>query len=169
MKRNPPLSYAPIRNAAKIDGAIDFPLIPQRTQWTCGPAVACAIARYFGYKVKETTFAITMGTTRKCGTKPDRLAWALVDFCRPHMREGATITSIKKAIDRGIPVIILWNDWGGHWAVCVGYDKKHILLADPANRKSGLRLHRTNDFIKHWKANIFGNTYHKLAIFCPLC
>lgn len=29
---------------------------------------------------------------------------------------------IKAFLDNGIPVMICWNDWGGHWRVIIGYD-----------------------------------------------
>ena len=29
---------------------------------------------------------------------------------------------IQDYLKKGIPVMVAWNDWGGHWQVIIGYD-----------------------------------------------
>lgn len=168
MKRNPAIPSEPIRKAAAAKALLDFPLVAQRTGWTCGPAVASAVAKFYGLRVTEKNAAMMMGTTKKYGTSPSAmrgfLSW--VGACKPAMRRRTTLFTVKASIDRGRPVIVLWNDWDGHWAVVIGYGKGHFLLADPANRKSGMRYHKTTNFRKHWHAKVAGVAYHQLAIIC---
>jgi ABC-type bacteriocin/lantibiotic exporter with double-glycine peptidase domain len=169
MKRNPAIPSEPIRKAAKIRSLLeDFPLIAQRTGWTCGPAVASAVAGYFGVKCSEKSTAAWMGTTKKYGTKPVDMAFFLSNLAglKIQMRRRTPLFTVKAAVKRGHPVIVLWNDWKGHWAVIIGYDQGHFLLADPANKKSGMRFHKVKNFRKHWHATVDGDKYTQLAIIC---
>jgi len=36
--------------------------------------------------------------------------------------ETFDLNFIREQIRQGLPVIIGWNDWGGHWQVIIGYD-----------------------------------------------
>lgn len=36
--------------------------------------------------------------------------------------DAVNMAFIKQHIKDGIPVIVGWNDWGGHWQVIIGYD-----------------------------------------------
>lgn len=167
MKRNPAFPSEPIRNAATIHRLIDdFPLIPQRTAWTCGPAVVTAVAKYFGYDQSEKRAALEMDTTKKYGTQPDNMVALLKGFCKVRARLRTPLFTVKDAVKRGCPVIVLWNDWKGHYAVVIGYDRGHLLLADPANRRSGMRFHKVKNFRKHWHAKVAGRRYVQLAIIC---
>ena len=42
-----------------------------------------------------------------------------------HVQEGTgeTIKSIVENIKKGVPTLVNWFDWGGHWALAVGYQK----------------------------------------------
>lgn len=168
MKRNPAIPSEPIRKATAARALLDFPLVAQRTGWTCGPAVASAVAKFFGKRVTEKTASVMMGTTKRYGTTPSAMRAFLLwgGICKTAMRRRTPMFTVKAAIDRGCPVIVLWNDWKGHYAVIIGYDKGHFLLADPANRKSGMRYHKTTNFRKHWHARVAGVKYRQLAIVC---
>lgn len=169
MKRNPAIPSEPIHEASQATILLDFPLVSQKTGWTCGPAAAYAILRYFYGKTEwtEQGVADVMETRKLYGTKPVEMYGFLnFHFPRTRMSCRTPIRSLKKAIDRGFPVVVLWNDWKGHWAVCIGYNKSHILLADPANKRSGMRYHKVKNFRKHWHATVAGKKYRQLAIIC---
>ena len=34
---------------------------------------------------------------------------------------------LAEKIDAGIPVIVDWVDWGGHWQVIIGFDTAYLL------------------------------------------
>jgi hypothetical protein len=53
--------------------------------------------------------------------------------------DAVNMSFIKEHIAQGTPVIVGWNDWGGHWQVIIGYDTMNteyegddvIIVADP--------------------------------------
>lgn len=53
--------------------------------------------------------------------------------------EEITMELFRSYLDKGIPVMVAWNDWGGHWQVIIGYDDMGteyegddvIIVADP--------------------------------------
>jgi ABC-type bacteriocin/lantibiotic exporter with double-glycine peptidase domain len=170
MRQNPPLKYEPLATAADIAPRhclLDFPLMTQKTNFTCGPAVVSSVTKYFKIGVSEHRARIMMDTSEKHGTTPEKMRDYLKYLgIRTQMRRRTPLHTIKAAIDRGCPVILLWNDWKGHWACGVGYGRGYLLLADPANRKTGLRVHLTANFRKHWHATVAGTSYRQLAIIC---
>lgn len=36
--------------------------------------------------------------------------------------DAVDLTFIREHIQAGVPIIVGWNDWGGHWQVIIGYD-----------------------------------------------
>lgn len=167
MKQNPPLKYEPMRAALGVHGLLDFPLTIQKTKFTCGPAVVSAVAKYFGLRVSEHRARMMMDTSEKHGTVPAKMLTYLKYLgIKARMRRRTPLFTIKAAIDRGCPVIVLWNDWRGHYAAAIGYDKQMLLLADPANPRTGMRVHRIRNFRKHWHARVAGERYVQLAIIC---
>jgi subfamily B ATP-binding cassette protein HlyB/CyaB len=167
MRRNPPLPYEPLSKAADMHGLLYFPLRSQRTEWTCGPACVSMVAQHFGKRVGEDVAAEQMGTTKEDGTTPEAMAYALAQFCSPAMRRRMTKKQIIALINhKQVPVVVLWDDWKGHWAVIVAADRTRVLLADPANRKSCLRLHTWKTFLKHWPTKVAGRKFHNLGIAC---
>lgn len=169
MKSNPAIPYEPIHKAAVFSKAIDFPIVTQSKQWTCGPAVVRAMLKFHGIRRSEAALAKMMKTTKKYGTTPHDVLDVLDDFglCERH-GEYTTGRILCSYVKKGIPVIILWNDWDGHWAVVVGYDAatKSILLMDPANQKTGLRVHKLRTFIANWDTKVRSLGYRRFAIVC---
>lgn len=53
--------------------------------------------------------------------------------------DDVNMSFFRKQIEAGYPVLIGWNDWGGHWQVVMGYDTmgtEHegddvLIVADP--------------------------------------
>lgn len=53
--------------------------------------------------------------------------------------EAINLAFIRERIAAGIPILVGWNDWGGHWQVIIGYDTMGteyegddvIIVADP--------------------------------------
>lgn len=166
-KRNPPLPYESLKEAATMGGLLDFPLKRQRTEWTCGPACGSMIARFYGSGVSEMAGKTFMNTNRKVGTTPAAMVALLAHFCAPKLRERMTKRQVIALINhKRVPVVVLWDDWKGHWAVVIAADRNRVLLADPANRKSGMRLHTWKTFLGHWPTTVAGQRYYNLGIAC---
>lgn len=170
MKRNPALKSVPIRAKhvrAIASKLLDVPLIAQKTKFTCGPAVVAAVAAYYKCHVTEGRARTMMGTCERYGTIPANMHAYLKRLgLWPRTRVRTPLFTIKDSVKRGRPVIVLWNDWRGHWAVVLGYENGCFLLADPANPRSGMRVHRVKNFRKHWHAKVAGKSYRQLAIIC---
>jgi hypothetical protein len=53
--------------------------------------------------------------------------------------DAITMSFIRERIAAGVPILVGWNDWGGHWQVIIGYDTMGteyegddvIIVADP--------------------------------------
>ena len=53
--------------------------------------------------------------------------------------DAITMSFIREHIAAGTPILVGWNDWGGHWQVIIGYDTMGteyegddvIIVADP--------------------------------------
>jgi ABC-type bacteriocin/lantibiotic exporter with double-glycine peptidase domain len=168
-KRNPPLPYESLDKAAGIPCLLDFPLISQRTEWTCGPACVAMIAQYCRKHVTESGAAQEMGTTKAHGTVPEAMLKLLSKICKVHVPWQAEMSQASlfyMLSEKKLPVVVLWDDWKGHWAIAIGCDQKHILLADPANRKTGMRLHTWKNFFAHWRTTVAGQTYNRFGIVC---
>ena len=42
--------------------------------------------------------------------------------CRDNVYDVFTFDFIKQTLADGNPIMVGWNDWGGHWQVIIGYD-----------------------------------------------
>ncbi|MCL2496811.1 MAG: hypothetical protein FWF04_05285, partial [Clostridiales bacterium] len=85
-------------------------------------------------------------------------------------------TLIKDLLADGIPIMIGWNSFGGHWQVIVGYDdmgssdiKDHVLiLADPYDttdhRNDGYNVQSLQRFIYDWSAGFDPDFRHGIFI-----
>jgi ABC-type bacteriocin/lantibiotic exporter with double-glycine peptidase domain len=170
MKRNPALKSVPIKpkHVRSVPSKLlDFPLIAQKTTFTCGPAVVSAVTKYYKVRVSEGRARMMMDTCEKYGTKPEKMRDYLTYLgLQPRARVRTPLFAVKDAVKRGHPVIVLWNDWRGHFAVVIGFEGSHLILADPANPKSGMRVHKVKNFRKHWHAKVAGKSYRQLAIIC---
>jgi predicted double-glycine peptidase len=140
----------------------------QSKDWTCGPACVRAVLHHFGRTKAEAAIAHQAGTTKRHGTTPTAI-------CDTLAANGVRIVPTKRAnlqwclrqLRQSRPVLLLWNDWKGHWVVLIGYDARRrvILLADPAAPK-GLRVHRYRTFVANWRTRVAGQTYRRLAVAC---
>ena len=59
--------------------------------------------------------------------------------CAENVYDVFTLAYIRETLQAGNPVLVGWNDWGGHWQVIIGYDTMGtefesddvIIVADP--------------------------------------
>ena len=121
----------------------------QTEDYTCGPATVMSLMNYYGMlkdsemnKTTELNIAKEMGTTKDSGTSPQQM----VTWLKQHgfdviSGENGTLELIQNNLKKGIPTLIEWSDWGGHWDAVAGYntigksyndDKDTIFFANPA-------------------------------------
>lgn len=166
MITNPPLLHEPT-HLAGMRILRGFRPATQQHEHTCGPACLRAVLAHYAQNADEADLARAAGTTKANGTTPAGMLRVL-RASRPVvvMKRGATVAWCLRQLRQSRPVLLLWNDWEGHWVVLIGYDPKtrRLLLADPANRRTGLRVHTPATLNRHWKARVGSRVYRRLAI-----
>ncbi len=113
----------------------------QSSEWSCGPAAALMVLNYFdklGDHNEETLAAyrsLSPSTNRE-GTTPsattlrqmmdifEGVGGFTLESTFEYLAEEKPfwLNTIQDYLAEGLPVLIGWNDWGGHWQVIIGYD-----------------------------------------------
>lgn len=110
-----------------------FETYQQTKEYTCGAASALMVLNWFGAKqYQEHVIGQLVETHSSRGTTVENLAdffdligWdvdahadVVERFSSPEEFEAYVIDHI----DRGIPIMVDWVDWAGHWQVIIGID-----------------------------------------------
>ena len=130
----------------------NFATYQQTTEYTCGPSSAHMVINWFGgdiEKYDEMTIAEITGCKPDTGVLTsglvkvfDEMGWDYVaneDGDYYYETLEAFEADVIKNIDAGVPIIIGWMDWAGHWEVIVGIDTMQednpsddvLIVADP--------------------------------------
>ncbi|WP_371371834.1 peptidase C39 family protein [Sporomusa aerivorans] len=125
----------------------------QTTGYTCGPAVAMSLLRWYNLlgdqdlnQNTEMTIAREMGTgdltARHPGTSPQQMEkWLKSNGFEVTVGYNGTLAMLRENLHNGIPTLVEWIDWGGHWVIVTGYyvasgapeeGPDTIFFADPA-------------------------------------
>lgn len=121
----------------------------QSEDYTCGPAIVMSLMHYYGMlpadqmnKTTELRIAKEMGTSHTDGTSTQQMVdWLRKNGFTVQQGENGTIPMLINNLKNKTPVIVEWIDWGGHWVIVSGYNKKGktveenqdtIFLADPS-------------------------------------
>lgn len=110
-----------------------FETYQQTTEYTCGAACALMVLNWFGEK-KYHEIAVSQlveshpsrgSTVENIADFFDLIGWD-VDFHASINRKFENIEEVERffieSIDNGLPVMIDWVDWAGHWQVLIGID-----------------------------------------------
>lgn len=127
-----------------------FRTYQQTTEYTCGAASALMVLNYYGIdEYDEMLLAKLMKADETHGISVEgirdffvQLGWnveAHADIDTKFDDVDSFQNYIIKKIDNGVPVIVDWVDWGGHWQVIIGVDTGKtdspyddvLILADP--------------------------------------
>ncbi len=129
----------------------------QTSEWSCGVSSALMVLNHFGKlgEDNEQTLAQHRSaglTSGKGGDTPSSTSLTqLIDIFSTvggfelkstfDLKEGESLglSGIRESLAEGAPVMVGWNDWGGHWQVIIGYDTMGteteqddvIIVADP--------------------------------------
>ena len=162
---NPDTPYFKINDYYNMesDGTLhiltNFASYQQSTEYSCGPACGVMVLNWFGgdiNKYDELTICKFSGTTEDAGTDAegmngffkDELGW-YTEFNFATTEKFSWDDSedplqdfedyCVKMIDNGVPIMVDWSDWGGHWQCIIGIDTCQednsaddvLILADP--------------------------------------
>ncbi len=150
----------------------------QTTSYTCGPATLVSLLRFGGRDGDEMQIAKEAQCTPQKGTSPaSMVAWLESHDFEVTWGENGSLKLLRENLDRGIPTLVEWIDWGGHWVLVVGYDTRGtdterddvIYFADPADGVDGIRDGLTSFHAQRFEsmwfdAFLFERPMHKIQI-----
>jgi hypothetical protein len=104
----------------------------QITNYSCGVVAAMTVMSYYGMPLNNTdadedriAHEMNRNVTEKTGISPGQIAsWLNRHGMNASWSTGGTRDKLRKNLDNGIPTIVEWMDWGGHWVVVTGYDTR---------------------------------------------
>jgi hypothetical protein len=125
----------------------------QTTDYTCGPAAVMSLLHWYNIlhdnsmnHDTEMRIAQEMGTgdmdSEHPGTPPHKMEnWLKQNGFEVILGYNGTMEMLRENLEQGIPTLVEWIDWGGHWVVVTGYHAASespeqgvdsIFFADPA-------------------------------------
>jgi len=161
-------------------GRVQLPLaaFQQTTDYTCGPACLLTLMRYYGQNGDEMQIAKEAHCSKDTGTSPEQMAaWLKARNFKVTWGENGSLDMLRANLARGVPTLVEWIDWGGHWVIVVGYDTRNtptldddmLIFADPSDCTDGvvdgLTTFNAERFDSMWfDAFLFGKPMHKIFI-----
>jgi predicted double-glycine peptidase len=102
----------------------------QSEEYTCGAATIMSLMHYYGMltakdltREMEMKISAEMGTCKDYGTSvPQMTAWLENNGFDVESGENGTIAMLQENLRKGIPTLVEWMDWGGHWSLAAGYN-----------------------------------------------
>ena len=138
----------------------NFKTQQQTSEWSCGVSSALMIMNWYGTlgEYHEETLAQLRSNGLEPGATSLRQAVEIFDGvggydvystfdCADDPWSVFTFDYIQENLKSGTPIMVGWNDWGGHWQVIIGYDTmgtEHtgddvLLMADPFDTSDHLQ------------------------------
>ena len=124
----------------------------QTSEWSCGVSSALMVINWYGllgdYNEESLAAFRSNGTAAEATSLRQLIEifegvggfelYSTYD-CLDTVYDVFTFDYIQETLAAGNPIIIGWNDWGGHWQVIIGYDDMGtettqddvIIVADP--------------------------------------
>lgn len=163
----------------------EFETYQQTTSYTCGACSSLMVLNHFGnsdYEEKE--IAQIEGIDAQLGVGPEgivkffeKIGWEV----ESSLDKNGELTFeemedfqkwVQKNLSQGVPIIVGWIDWGGHWQVIIGYDtmgtKDHLgddvlILADSYDTsdqwQDGYYIVSAERFFSMWEPGFFSEEY----------
>jgi hypothetical protein len=145
---SPPLAATPAPASSKTLVMLPLRAYQQTTSYTCGPATLLTLLHYYHRDGDEMKIAEEAKCSKEKGTTPQNMvAWLESHGFDVKWGEHGSLEMLRENLAKGIPTIVEWIDWGGHWVTVVGYDTRGtenprddvIYFADPADGIDGMR------------------------------
>lgn len=129
-----------------------FKTIQQTSWWSCGVSCTEMVLEHFGKRGdwnEESLAALRENHEEQhIGTCLDQVIDMFdavggfeleTTYDYADNLDDVNMSFIKEHIAQGTPILVGWNDWGGHWQVIIGYDTMNteyegddvIIVADP--------------------------------------
>ena len=127
-----------------------FATAQQITHYTCGPAAANMVVKYYKGKTldEELDVAKIMGSSKTVGTNTkgmvnyfEKIGWEVHSSIKDKTPDSYKefLKFVDSNLKKNTPIIVENVDWGGHWRVIIGYDSMGtahpsddvLIMADP--------------------------------------
>jgi predicted double-glycine peptidase len=104
----------------------------QMTNYSCGAASAMTVMSYYRKPVNNTDAdeervarEMFPDVSEKTGINPQQIAaWFNRNGMNATWGTGGSRQMLLDNLHAGIPTMVEWMDWGGHWVIVVGYDTR---------------------------------------------
>lgn len=124
----------------------------QTSEWSCGVSSALMVLNWYGRLGEHNEESLAAYRSNGLAAEATSLRQLMEIFegvggfdlystydCADTVYEVFTFDYIQQTLAAGDPILIGWNDWGGHWQVLIGYDTMGtettqddvIIVADP--------------------------------------
>ena len=129
-----------------------FKTIQQSSEWSCGVTSALMVLAYYDKLNDYDEYSLAQFRSNGLTPEATTLRQAMDIFNAvggfelettldygDQVSEHFTLETIRNYLKEGVPVMVAWNDWGGHWQVIIGYDTMGteseqddvLIMADP--------------------------------------
>jgi len=125
----------------------------QVTNYSCGAVAAMTVLSYYGLPVNNTdagelqvAHEIYPGVSETTGLNPEQVAaWLSRQGLNATWGTGGNRAMLRENLKNGVPTMVEWLDWGGHWVLVTGYDTRGtetvwddvIIFADSVDSHDG--------------------------------
>jgi hypothetical protein len=103
----------------------------QTTNYTCVPAAVMSLMHYYGKlgaqdmnQATEERIASEMGTSIEGTSQPRTVTWLQKHGFTVKYGQEVSVDQLIANLRKGIPTIVIWNDWSGHAMLLAGYSVK---------------------------------------------
>ena len=154
-----------------------FRTTQQVTEWTCGPSSALMVVDWFGMNPSGLT-ELDLAQMRQggmpgatlvdgqkeifanlnCEHGQDWVCFSMRDYFAAHP-DADPAALIPELLAQGIPMMIAWDEWGGHWQVIIGYDN----MGTEATQDDVLVLADSYDTTDHNQDGYFLESFERLV------
>jgi len=146
------LDYYNLESDDTLTILTNFQTYQQTSEWSCGVASALMVMNWYDmlgdYDEESLAEFRSNGTTAEATSLKQLIEifegvggfdlYSTYD-CEDGVYDAFTFDYIQETLADGNPIIVGWNDWGGHWQVIVGYDNMGtdttqddvLIVADP--------------------------------------
>lgn len=113
----------------------NFETLQQTSEWSCGVASSLMILNWYDAlgEYNESTLAEFRSNGLDAAATSLRQAIQIFEGvggfdlystfdCVDTVHDVFTLDFIQETLKSGKPIMVGWNDWGGHWQVIIGYD-----------------------------------------------
>lgn len=163
----------------------EFETYQQTASYTCGACSSLMVLNNFeNTDYKEMEISEIEGIDEELGVGPEGIVKFFEEIgwdVESSLDKDGELTFeemedfqewVKNNLSQGIPIIVGWIDWGGHWQVIIGYDtmgtEDHlgddvIILADPYDTSDHLQdgycVVSAEKFFSMWEPGFFSEEY----------